>query len=460
MTARGLVFAAPASGSGKTVLVAGLLRLLARRGVKVCAAKLGPDYIDPAFHGAASGAPCLNIDPWAMRPATVAALIERLSDVAEIAIAEGAMGLFDGAADGTGSTADFAVLSGWPVILVIDARGQAASAGALLRGFASHRADLPIAGVIFNRVGGPGHEAALRSAAAALAIPVLGAVKRDAALLLPERHLGLVQASEHGDLDTFLERAATQLAGAIDIEALLALARPAAPSSFLPYQREGRKGTPPLDPTIPPLGQHIAVAQDHAFGFAYPAQIAAWREAGASVVPFSPLADEPPAPEADAIYLPGGYPELHAGRLAGNSRFLAGLRRAAESGAVIFGECGGYMVLGAGMIDAAGERHAMAGLLPLETSFAERKLHLGYRQATLVAEGPLGSAGAGYRGHEFHYSSIIEEGAGEPLFHCQDARGQALGPLGRRRGRVFGSFIHLIDAVAPTTSQPRRAASA
>jgi cobyrinic acid a,c-diamide synthase len=456
MTARGLVFAAPASGSGKTVLVASLLRLLARRGVKVAAAKLGPDYIDPAFHAAASGARCLNIDLWAMRPETVAALLEQLGAAAEIALAEGAMGLFDGAADGTGSTADFAAVSGWPVVLVIDARGQAASAGALLRGFAGHRSDVPIAGVIFNRVGGPGHEEALRRAVAPFAIPMLGAVKRDAALALPERHLGLVQAGEHGDLDAFLDRAADFLSGSVDINALLQLARPAVLRSALPQGA----GASPLPPAIPPLGQRIAVARDAAFAFAYPAQLEAWQAAGATIRLFSPLADEPPALEADAVYLPGGYPELHAGRLAGNGRFIAGLRRAAASAAVIFGECGGYMALGAGMIDAQGQRHAMAGLLPLECSFAERKLHLGYRQAILVANGPLGQVGAGYRGHEFHYTSILDEGPGEPLFDCRGARGHPLGAVGRRRGRVFGSFIHLIDVVAPEAAQPRLAASA
>jgi len=449
MTARGLVFAAPASGSGKTVLVAGLLRLLARRGVKVAAAKLGPDYIDPAFHAAASGRPCLNIDLWAMRPVTVAALIEQLGEAAEVAIAEGAMGLFDGAADGTGSTADFAVLSGWPVVLVIDARGQAASVGALLRGFVGHRPDLPIAGVVFNRVGGAAHEEALRRAVAPFGIPVLGAVKRDARLALPERHLGLVQASELGDLDGFLDRVADTVAGTLEVDAVLGVARPAAQ---VPRER--------FRPTVPPLGQRIAVARDAAFAFAYPAQLEAWQAAGATVSPFSPLADEPPAVDADAVYLPGGYPELHAGRLASNRRFIAGLRRTAEEGAVIFGECGGYMALGAGMIDATGERHVMVGLLPLESSFGERKLHLGYRQATLVADGPLGRAGTAFRGHEFHYTTILDEGSGEALFGCRDARGNPLGAVGRQRGRVFGSFIHLIDSVALAASQPRLAASA
>jgi cobyrinic acid a,c-diamide synthase len=449
MTARGLIFAAPASGSGKTVLVAALLRLLAQRGLSVAAAKLGPDYIDPVFHAAASRAPCLNIDLWAMRPATVAALLGRMARAAELVVVEGVMGLFDGAGDGSGSTADFAALSGWPVILVVDARGQAASAGALLRGFATHRLDVPIAGVIFNRVGGAGHEEALLRATDPLGIPVLGAVRRTDELVLPERHLGLVQASEHGDLDSFLDRAAEQLAQSVDVEALLGLGRAMRPAA-----------TEPIRPAVPPLGQHIAVARDAAFAFAYPALLDAWQAAGVELAMFSPLADESPDRRADAVYLPGGYPELYAGRLAGNAGFLAGLSRASAGGAVIFGECGGYMTLGTGMIDSAGNRHAMAGLLPLESSFARRRLHLGYRAATLRDDGPLGPAGAAYRGHEFHYATIVDEGPGEALFDCCDSRRNALGPTGRRRGRVFGSFVHLIEREEPARDQPRLAISA
>ena len=227
MSAPGLIFAAPASGSGKTTLVAGLLRLLRRRGLHISAAKLGPDYIDPAFHSAALGKPCLNIDLWAMRPATVTALLERLSSGGALTVVEGAMGLFDGAADGTASAADFAALTGWPVILVVDARGQAQSAGALLSGFARHRADVAVAGVIFNRIGGPAHESALRLAAEPLGIPVLGCIPRAADLVLPERHLGLVQATEHADLEAFLDRLADRLEARLDIDRLLDLARPA-----------------------------------------------------------------------------------------------------------------------------------------------------------------------------------------------------------------------------------------
>jgi cobyrinic acid a,c-diamide synthase len=170
-----------------------------------------------------------------------------------------------------------------------------------------------------------------------------------------------------------------------------------------------------------------------------------WRSAGAELTPFSPLADEAPVMDADAVFLPGGYPELHAGALAGNRRFLAGLVEAAERGATIYGECGGYMVLGRGLVDAAGTRHAMAGLLPLETSFAERRRQLGYRQARLPAAGPLGAAGAAFRGHEYHYATILEEGAGSPLFATADADGSALGMAGRVKGKVMGSFLHLVD---------------
>ncbi len=433
--APGLVVAAPASGSGKTVVTLALARAFRRSGLAVATFKFGPDYIDPAYLAAAGGRTCHNFDLWAMRPSTVAALAAALEQQADLVLGEGAMGLFDGAADGTGSTADLAALSGWPVLLVIDARGQAASAAALLRGFASHRSDIRIAGAIFNRVGGQSHEAMLRRSVAPLGVSVLGCLPRDAALELPSRHLGLVQAGERADLEAFLDRAADRILRRIDLAEVQALATPAK-WSVAPDV--------PGDPPLPPLGQRVAVAGDAAFSFAYPALLEGWRRAGAQIVPFSPLADEPP-PDADAVYLPGGYPELHAARLAAAGRFLGGLRAAAARGATIFGECGGYMVLGSGLTDAEGTRHAMAGLLPLETSMVTRRLHLGYRRAELVEAGALGPCGGAFRGHEFHYATVDGEGAGQPLFHCCDSAGRDLGPAGRRSGSVFGSFIHLID---------------
>jgi cobyrinic acid a,c-diamide synthase len=434
---RGFVIAAPASGSGKTVVTLGLLRLLRRRGTAVASFKVGPDYIDPGFHAAASGRPCFNLDPWAMRPASVARLVAGAAG-AELAIAEGVMGLFDGALDGSGSTADLAAATGWPVILVVDVRGQSASAAALLRGFMTHRQDVRIAGAIFNQVGSEGHAELVRRAVEPLGVAFLGALPRDPALALPERHLGLVQASEHGSLENFLEGAADWMQRRIDLDRLVGLALPARSAS----------ATPDGKPMIPPLGQRIAVAHDDAFRFAYPALLEGWRAAGAEITSFSPLADEAPAAEADAIFLPGGYPELHAGRLAANERLRRGLADAAGRGATIYGECGGYMLMGRGLADAAGARHRMMELLPVETSFAERRLHLGYREVTLAQDCALGPAGARYRGHEFHYATVLAEGEGEALFTAADATGRDLGAAGRRQARVFGSFLHLIDRVA------------
>jgi cobyrinic acid a,c-diamide synthase len=438
----GLIIAAPASGSGKTVVTLGLLRHLARSGVHVASAKVGPDYIDPAFHAAASGKPCLNLDPWAMRPATRRAIVSHLAEDARLVVCEGVMGLFDGATHDVGSTADVARWSGWPVILVVDVRAQAASAAAVVRGFATHRAGVHMGGVVFNRVGSTRHADVLRSALAEALpdLPILGMLPRDEALAVPERHLGLVQATEHTDLDAFLDRAADAIAAHVDTATLMTLARPA-----LDGIAAGNDGADALAP-LPPLGQRIAVADDAAFAFAYPAVLAGWRNRGADIMPFSPLADEAPDAGADALYLPGGYPELHAGRLAAAGCFLDGVRKAAQRGAVMLGECGGYMVLGDGLIDADGARHAMAGLLQLETSFSRPRLHLGYRDAALVADGPLGRAGGRFRGHEFHYARVEREGPGEALFRCHDASGQSLGTTGLRRGAVLGSFVHLIDA--------------
>ena len=431
-----LIIAAPASGSGKTVLTLALLRHFRNAGVAVSSFKVGPDYIDPAYHMAASGRVCGNLDCWAMRPAIVASLAAAAGDGAELIIGEGVMGLFDGAADGSGSTADLAARTGWPVIFVVDVRGQAASAVATVSGFVRHRDDVEIAGVIFNRVGGPSHAELLAEAMAPLGVPVLGSVLRDDGLALPDRHLGLVQAREHDDLDNFLDGAAEIVAGHVDTAAFRALARP------------GKLSAPGQTPAVLPiLGQRIAVARDDAFAFAYPFVLDGWRASGAEIVPFSPLADEAPDPAADAIYLPGGYPELHAGRLAGNGAFLEGLRAAAARGAVVYGECGGYMVLGEELVDGDGARHAMAGLLPLATTFAERRLQIGYRQARLAADGPLGPRGGGFRGHEFHFATIQREDNAEPLFICRDARDADLGSAGSRRGTVIGSFVHLVDAV-------------
>lgn len=440
--AAGAVIAAPSSGSGKTTLTLGLLRHFARSKVAVSSFKVGPDYIDPGFHGAASGRPCLNIDSWAMRPETVSALFARAAAGADIVLGEGVMGLFDGAQTGpgtdtgtsSGSTADTAALLGLPVILVVDAGAQAQSAAATVHGFATFRDDVTVSGVIFNRVGSDRHARILRDVAAPLGIPVLGCIPRSPAIAVPDRHLGLVQASEMASLDAFLDAAADLVERHLDLDALKSLLR----------QSDGETVPPPPLP-IPPPGQRIAVASDDAFRFAYPHVLDGWRAAGAEILPFSPLADDAPDPAGDAVYLPGGYPELQAATLAANTGFLAGLRDAAARDAVVYGECGGYMVLGEVLTDADGQAHRMAGLLPVETSFAQRRLHLGYRDAALSAETPLGAAGTLYGAHEFHYAATVRLGDARPLFALSDAAGNDLGPAGLQAGRVMGSFIHLID---------------
>jgi cobyrinic acid a,c-diamide synthase len=432
---RGLIIAAPRSGSGKTVVTLGLLRALRDAGIRVGAAKAGPDYIDPTYLAAAAGAPCRNLDAWAMRPATIAAQIDVLARDAELTICEGVMGLFDGAGrTGAGSTADLAALIGWPVVLVVDGEGQGASIAALIEGFVRHRSDIAIAGVILNRVASERHAAILREAIARTlpALTCFGMLPRHAEVSLPSRHLGLVPAGERQELDAFLAKAAALIGQHIDRDALLDAVRPS--------RLQGGTAS-----ALPPLGQRIAIARDDAFLFAYPATLDAWRAAGAALSFFSPLADQAPSQDCDAIYLPGGYPELFAGRLAGNRRFLSGLREAAKRHATIYGECGGYMVLGQALTDADGIAHEMAGLLPVATSFAARKLHLGYRQITLVADSPLGRKGDAFRGHEFHYASILREGDGRPLFAARDADGESLGAVGLMVGSVMGSFIHLID---------------
>ncbi|WP_119391036.1 cobyrinate a,c-diamide synthase [Taklimakanibacter lacteus] len=425
--ADGVVIAAPSSGSGKTVITLALLRALARQDVVVASAKVGPDYIDPRFHEAATGRPCFNLDAWAMPSPLLTSLSAGIGDGADLALIEGVMGLFDGPEQGRGSTADLAEELRLPVILVIDCSHQAQSIAALVQGFRAYRPGLALPAVILNRVASPRHEAILRQALVPSGAAVLGAVPRDQTLGLPSRHLGLVQAGEHADLTGFLDRAADVVAGHIDLAKLRAFARPL--------------GVALTQQTLPPLGQHMAIARDEAFAFAYAHLLAGWRRQGASLSFFSPLADEAPAADADAIFLPGGYPELHAGRLSQAERFLAGLTAAAKSGRLIYGECGGYMVLGRALIDADGLEHRMADLLPVVTSFARRKLHLGYRHFRHDGALPWPHE---LRGHEFHYSTIARQDDETPLFQAMDAAQRDLGPMGLRRDRVMGSYAHVI----------------
>lgn len=426
----GLMIAAPSTGSGKTTVMLGLLRALKKAGHAIAPGKAGPDYIDPAFHAAASGELCLNFDPWGMRKELLLANAALHASGGKTLVIEAMMGLFDGAADGKGSAADLASILGLSVVLVVDCARASHSIAALVSGFANFRIDTRIVGVILNRVSSERHEQMLRFAMERIRMPVFAVIRTEKALEIPERHLGLVQAGEHAELDSFIEHASEVVAAECDLNVLLRAAR------HIP----DRPSEANIDRLLP-LGQRIAVARDVAFAFCYEHMLMGWRRRGAEISFFSPLADEAPAANAEAVYLPGGYPELDPEKIAGARNFRNGILAASERGVRVFGECGGYMVMGEGLIDAEGRRHEMLGLLPVVTSFEKRSRHLGYRRIK-----PLGSFfQVPMIGHEFHYATVVTEGDGEPLFSAVDALGNDLGTFGRQRGNVAGSFLHLID---------------
>ena len=436
--ARGLAITATASGAGKTLITLGLLGALKARGVAVGAAKTGPDYIDPAFHALAlgGGEVSVNLDAFAMGEALIRQLAHHQNS--DMLIIEGAMGVADG---GKASTATLANILAVPMVLIIDARGVAETAALVAAGLdkmlKGRFANTGIAGVIVNHCRSPRHLDMIRDAMEAVNIPLLGGLPSAEALAIPSRHLGLVQAAElleHGNLADIIAEAAAQMETHIDLDRLLALATPLAP--------------PPAPPTnnvitaLPPPAQRIAVAQDAAFAFAYPHVLDGWRRGGAEILPFSPLNDEAPDATADMVYLPGGYPELHLDRLAANQNWQESLRGLAKKSVFIYGECGGYMVLGQAIIGQDGAHVPMLGLLDVVTSFAETKLHLGYRQLECLADVPLPRHAFA---HEFHYTTCTEH-KGANLFTAGDKNGTDLGAIGSVRGSVCGSYAHLIAA--------------
>lgn len=429
--ARGIIIAAPRSGSGKTAITLGLSRALSVQGVAVAPAKTGPDYIDPRFLARAAHRAAINLDPWAMTDARLRHLAHAHGRGRDMLLIEGVMGLFDGALSGRGSTADLAATLGLPVILVIDCDRQAQSVAALVHGFKSFRPDVWVQGVILNKVASDKHETMLRNALAPLGLPCLGAIPRRSDLVMPERHLGLVLPEDIEGIDEVLARIGAVVSTHIDLRLFADIAAPVAAA--------------PEAAGLAPLGQSIAIAYDAAFAFVYPHVLEAWHRAGASLSFFSPLADEAPDAFADAIFLPGGYPELHGPTLAAAGTFREGLVAARDRGALIYGECGGFMALGEALVDKGGTRHTMAGLLPITTHIDRPRRVLGYRQVTHAS--PLPWPGT-LMAHEFHYSSARPTDL-PPLFAATDAVGAALPPMGAVLGRVMGSYAHVIEGAQP-----------
>lgn len=427
MSRRGVMIAGLSSNSGKTLTCLGLLRACRNQGLDIAAAKTGPDYIDPGFHHAALGRASVNLDRFAMTDGLCRHLAAR--QPGDVLIIEGVMGVHDG---GAASSAALAASLNVPVVLVMDVRAQAETAAAIAQGISTSLAadGAVLAGVILNRCRSARHEAMIRSALSGYDIPVYGAIPEQENLAVPSRHLGLVQAVDLPDLDPLLEAAATAVADHVDLNAVLAAATPLASAATTTAE------------ALPPPHQNIAVARDKAFGFAYPHLLEGWARQGAQVTFFSPLANEQPATDSGFVFLPGGYPELHLDTLFTATGFFESMRDLAAAQVPIYGECGGYMVLGQAITDKHGRRVPMAGLLDLETSFATPKRSLGYRHIQRIGPAPLPEEA---RGHEFHYTSAIHEN-GPALFEAADKSGRSLGSCGLVNGSVSGSYLHLIAA--------------
>lgn len=459
---KALVLAGTQSGCGKTSVTLGLLRALVRRGLSVQPFKSGPDFIDPGLHAAAAKIPSHNLDTWMQPPHALRELFARHARGADVVVVEGAMGLFDGlGADETGSSAHLAKLLGLPVLLVVDAKAQARSAAALVRGFARFDPDLRLAGVLLNRVGSVRHEAILREALAQAGdAPVLGCLRRSEAVGLPSRHLGLVTAADAEGLEARLEALADWVEQGVDISALLAA---------LPELPPSRVSEDVSADAVRPCAR-LGIARDRAFCFLYEENLRLLAQAGAELVFFSPLADAALPEDLDGLYLPGGYPELSARELAANASMRASVRAFCASGRPVWAECGGYMYLlaelaGAGPCQAEAEAANMAGeicgtqpmcgALPGRAVLRARRAALGYRQARTLRSGPFGPAGTLLRGHEFHYSEY-EAPAGAPpappafALTASDGR-EALD--GQARGNIVGGYFHAHLSSNPQAAQ-------
>jgi cobyrinic acid a,c-diamide synthase len=390
-----VVIAGTSSGAGKTSVACGLIGALRRRGMRVQGFKVGPDYIDPTHHALASGRPGRNLDAFLSGPELISPLMRHGSQGADIAVIEGVMGLFDGAS-GRGelaSTAHVAKLLQAPVLLVVDASSMARSAAAVVHGFRSFDPDVDVAGVIFNKVGSDIHEQLLREAVAPLGLPVLGALRRDASLVTPERHLGLVPVVEReASAREALAALAAGMTRSADLDAIVRLAGAAPTAAGPPWSPAGD------EPAV--AGARIAIARGPAFSFHYQENLELLEAAGAELLPFDPLVDEALPADTGALVLAGGFPEVFGAELAANAALRSAIAAFARAGRPVLAECGGLLYLCASL-----DGHEMCGVLPARASMG-RRLSLGYREATAASATPWLARGDRVRGHEFHYSTV------------------------------------------------------
>lgn len=432
------------SGSGKTTITAGLLAALRARGLQVAPFKCGPDYIDPSYHTLAAERTCHNLDAWLVPPSEIAGIVARRAAAADLALIEGVMGLFDGVAgyDDLASSAHIARLTATPVVLVLDIRSMARTAAALVAGLRDFDPRLNVVGVIINRAGSTRHARMVQEAIETSAgLPVLGSFLRDEAIMLPERHLGLVPTAEAGQWQGWISTMRARVEANLDLDRLLQLAAQAPPLTTLavPAHRAGGLSRPKAT-TVPT----IAIARDAAFSFLYEENLDLLRAAGAQLCFFSPIHDTALPTGTAALYLGGGFPELYAAQLSANAPMLKAIRTAAAQGMPIYAECGGLMYLTEAVIDQSGTRHQMLGVLAGHSMMTPR-LTLGYRTVSAVSDNWLWRAGESVRGHEFHYSTWEERPAElAPLYTCQPDRLRPQASLeGACHNNILASYIHI-----------------
>jgi cobyrinic acid a,c-diamide synthase len=435
-----IVVAATQSGGGKTTLVTGLLAALHAKGLTVQSFKVGPDYIDLGYHRMASGRAGHNLDTWLVPESRLTEIFARECAGADVAVIEGVMGLYDGGRKGISSTASIAKALDAPVLLVIDAKSVGASAAATALGFRVYDEDVRLAGVLINRLGSETHEEMIRTAMADIDMPVFGALRRNTALALPERHLGLTPVEENEAAET-VRAIGAQVEARLDIARILELARSAPPLAYVPEVHR--------DVTA---SCRIGIARDDAFSFYYAASLAELEGCGAQLVPFSPLHDAE-IPDVDGLIIGGGFPEMFAAQLAANTSMRASIRTAAERGMPIYAECGGYMYLMSHLVDFAGTSHEMAGVFPGTARMTEKLQMVGYVDAVQAMDTVFGAAGLPLHGHEFHFS-VEEADVGETArpFIFTKMRNGAQYPAGRIVQRTLGSYLHLHFAGCPAVA--------
>ena len=432
-----LVIAATQSGAGKTTIVTGLLAALRHRGLQVQSFKAGPDYIDPGYHALASGRPAHNLDSWLTPAERLPEILAEEAADADVAIIEGVMGLYDGGRQGISSTAEIAKIIKAPVLLVIDAKSMGASAAAIAKGFREYDAGVQLAGVILNRLGSVTHENMIREAMAGIDMEVFGALHRDEALHMPERHLGLLPVEENQEQE-LIDRLGEAVSKSLELDRMLALAHSAAP---IPLRAASWWDSA--------YRCRIGVARDEAFSFYYPASIKVLERLGAEIIPFSPLHDAV-LPAVDGLFIGGGFPEMFADKLMANTALRGQLRQRAEAGMPILAECGGYMYLMESLRDFTGQVYEMAGVFAGQAVMKEKLQMVGYVEAELQQDSLLGKAGLKLKGHEFHFSTEkIPVNPAEAPFVFRKLRNNREYPAGQQVNHALGSYLHLHFAGCP-----------